>query len=246
MQSSINMKYFLATLSISLALFLGTGFANASTGVVPNAAIQQATAPQYDCSIVDSYSLYVNCCTQSGAGTSEECVNYEDQYLNPNNTLPDTVQGGTPSTTAVNTANTALGTSAVSSAASDQKALQSCTAIKFNTILDIAIWVKCLIGVIVIPGIFTLAFVVFLWGVFKFIRASEQKDKDEGKQFIYMGLIGLFVMTSVWGILKIFSNTLGIDSTVPTLQTDYLSTGKASTSTTTNTAPTSVSTGSTN
>jgi hypothetical protein len=56
------------------------------------------------------------------------------------------------------------------------------------------------------------------------MRADAQKDKDEGKQYIYVGLIGLFVMVSVWGILKILSTTLGISSVVPALQTDYLST----------------------
>jgi hypothetical protein len=109
-------------------------------------------------------------------------------------------------------------------------ATASCNAIAFKTLLDIAIWVKCIIGAVIIPGIFSLAFVVFLWGVFKFIRSSEVKDKQESKQFIYMGLIGLFVMVSVWGIIKIAATTLGVDSSVvPALQTsDPLSTSNAS------------------
>ncbi len=159
---------------------------------------------------------------------------------------PQQIGGSTtPPTNAINgTTNTALtptGTSAATAAA-----IQSCSVIKFNTLLDIAIWAKCIIGVVIIPGIFSLAFVVFLWGVFKFIRASEEKDKAEGKNFIFMGLIGLFVMVSVWGILKILSTTLGIDATVPMLQTDYLSPNKASTGSGTTTAnnPTSTSTGS--
>jgi FtsH-binding integral membrane protein len=84
------------------------------------------------------------------------------------------------------------------------------------------IWVKCVIVVAVIPLIFTLAFLVFLWGVLRFMYASESKDKEAAKSFIWWGLVGLFVMVSVWGILRILSDTLGLDTTVPLLQTSYL------------------------
>ena len=183
------------------------------------------------CKVIDSDQKY-NMCGCIGAATdSAQCVAYKT--LN----TPATSQqiGGTaatpgtaPSTSAVNsyTDTSYAGNPAV--VAPDQAAVKACSAIQFKTILDIAIRVKCIIGAIVIPGIFTLAFVVFLWGVFKFIRSSEQKDKQESKQFIFMGLIGLFVMVSVWGIIKILNTTLGINSTVPTLQTDYLSPSNAS------------------
>ncbi|HTH93136.1 MAG TPA: pilin [Candidatus Paceibacterota bacterium] len=172
-------------------------------------------------------------CCPNGESDSPICYAY-DNFTNRDAALSQisgqinsqTFSGGTQNTGAVNNSYDAsyVGNPAVSSAQTDQQALNTCEAIKFTNLLNLAIWVKCLIGVIVIPGIFTLAFAVFLWGVFKFIRASEQKDKAESKQFIYMGLIGLFVMVSVWGILRILNTTLGINSTVPTLQTDYLDT----------------------
>jgi hypothetical protein len=52
--------------------------------------------------------------------------------------------------------------------------------------------------------IFSLATLFFLWGVMKFIRASDTTKKEEGKKFIMYGLLGLFVMTSLWGIISIF------------------------------------------
>ncbi len=142
-------------------------------------------------------------------------------------TAPQQV-AGSQNTNTVNPSgsNTALATTP--STYSTTQAGTTCSSIKFKTLLDIAIWIKCIIGAVVIPGIFTLAFVVFLWGVFKFIRSSEQKDKQESKQFIYMGLIGLFVMTSVWGIIKIFATTAGIETVVPTLQTTTLDINNAS------------------
>lgn len=100
--------------------------------------------------------------------------------------------------------------------------LKQCSAIKFKSLLDILIWVKCIILVAIIPIIFALALMFFLWGVMKFIRASDSVKREEGRKFIIAGLIGLFVMTSLWGIISIVSKTLGTGSAVPLLQTTYL------------------------
>jgi hypothetical protein len=219
---------------------VGPNAAAPTTGTVTTTPAQQSQ--QYDCSSIDSYSEYQNCCTDTGGGSSADCVNYEDQYLgSTSNTAPGQIGTGTTptsaplSTAAVNgNGNSSNFSGNVPQAITNQA--QSCNAIQFNNLLNIAIWAKCVIGAIIIPGIFTLAFAVFLWGVFKFVRASDKADKDDSKQFIYMGLIGLFVMTSVWGII---SMTFGFGTVVPTLQTNYLSNGTSTTTTTPNaTAPT--------
>lgn len=53
---------------------------------------------------------------------------------------------------------------------------------------------------------FALAVVAFLWGMVQFIwnarNGDSGKDMENGKQFMIWGLIGLFVMFSVWGIIK--------------------------------------------
>jgi hypothetical protein len=55
------------------------------------------------------------------------------------------------------------------------------------------------------------------------MRASDVKDKQESQKMIWWGMLGLFIMVSVWGIIKIVSTTLGLDSSVvPVLQTEYL------------------------
>lgn len=104
--------------------------------------------------------------------------------------------------------------------------LSACSNIQFKSALDILIWLKCVIIVAIIPLIFAAAIVVFLWGVFKFMSASDVKGKQEGQRVIWWGILGLFVMVSVWGIIKILSTTLGIESTVPMLQTEYLTPNK--------------------
>jgi len=78
------------------------------------------------------------------------------------------------------------------------------------------------IGCILSPLVYLIiaaAVIMFLWGVFKFIRA-EGDDKQAGKEFIVWGLVGLFVMVSVWGLVSILSNTFILNNTsinVPSL-----------------------------
>lgn len=55
------------------------------------------------------------------------------------------------------------------------------------------------------------AVVVFLYGVLKFIR-SEGKEKEAGKQFMVWGIVGIFVMVSVWGLVNILQGTFNLDN----------------------------------
>lgn len=71
-----------------------------------------------------------------------------------------------------------------------------------------------------IPIVFTLAVLLFFWGMAKYIW-SEGTGKEEGKKIMIWGVIALFVMSSVWGIvyfirdeLNIGSNTQGIIPTI--------------------------------
>lgn len=61
----------------------------------------------------------------------------------------------------------------------------------------------------------TAAFVLFFYGVVVFIlgrvsSAGDLKDIEKGKQFMLWGLIALFVMVSVWGIIKLAQDLLDI------------------------------------
>lgn len=63
----------------------------------------------------------------------------------------------------------------------------------------------------VVPAIFAIAFLVFIWGVYTyFIQGGANEEKrSEGKQLVLWGLIGFFVMFSVWGLVNILVGTLG-------------------------------------
>ncbi len=61
--------------------------------------------------------------------------------------------------------------------------------------------------------VFALSVLVFFRGLAKFIlNAGDSKSHEEGKQLIIWGLISLFVMVSIWGILRFIYNDLGLSS----------------------------------
>lgn len=60
--------------------------------------------------------------------------------------------------------------------------------------------------------LFALAFVYFLWGVFEFIQKPE--DHEKGRNTMLYGVIGMFIMVSVFGIMRLIANTIGVDTSV--------------------------------
>ena len=55
------------------------------------------------------------------------------------------------------------------------------------------------------------AVVYFLYGVFQFIQAAGDEEKrKEGRDKIIYGVIGLFVMGSVYGLVGILTSTFGL------------------------------------
>lgn len=57
------------------------------------------------------------------------------------------------------------------------------------------------------------AFVVFIWGVFKFIKnAGDEKARSEGKQAIFWGIIGLVIIFGAYGIINLALGTFNLPS----------------------------------
>ena len=79
-----------------------------------------------------------------------------------------------------------------------------------------------LINGILVPVLISIAFIVFLWGVYKyFIKgASSETERATGKVFTLYGIIGFVILFSVWGIVQIFMGTLNLSATnVPSFPT---------------------------
>lgn len=79
-----------------------------------------------------------------------------------------------------------------------------------NNISDVGSFIINTINNIIVPVIFAIAFIVFLWGAFQtfIMGANDEKVKDNGKNLMLWGLIGFFVMVSVWGLVNILTGTV--------------------------------------
>lgn len=61
-----------------------------------------------------------------------------------------------------------------------------------------------------IPIVGSLALLGFFWGLAKYIFSQgNETSKIEGKKVMVYGLIALFVMFSVWGIIGFFQRSFG-------------------------------------
>jgi len=59
-----------------------------------------------------------------------------------------------------------------------------------------------------ITFIAALSVLIFFWGVAKFVwKADSQEERKKGKYLMLWGLIAIFVMFSIWGILEILGET---------------------------------------
>ncbi len=60
-----------------------------------------------------------------------------------------------------------------------------------------------------IPIVAGLALLFFFWGLAKFIlKADDETAREEGKQVMKWGIVALFVMVSVWGIVAFLQEDL--------------------------------------
>lgn len=75
----------------------------------------------------------------------------------------------------------------------------------------------------IVPILMTIAIVAFFWGLITYIRAAgggNDAEKKQGKAIMIWGIVALFVMVSVWGLVSAVGTTLGIDSgsSAPTVE----------------------------
>lgn len=79
-----------------------------------------------------------------------------------------------------------------------------------NNLSDAGSFVINTINNVLVPVLFAVAFIVFLWGAFKtfILGANSEEVKDQGKNLMLWGLIGFFVMVSIWGLVNILTGTV--------------------------------------
>ncbi len=80
-------------------------------------------------------------------------------------------------------------------------------AANFDTLInDVSVWVRILTGILA-----SLALLAFFWGLVKYIwAAGNSESKESGKKIMVGGVIALFVLFSVFGIVRFLQSTFGV------------------------------------
>lgn len=62
-----------------------------------------------------------------------------------------------------------------------------------------------------VPLIFALAFLVFLWGMFQtfILGGGDEEKQKKGKQLMMYAIVGFVVMVSLWGIVNLVAQGFG-------------------------------------
>lgn len=83
-----------------------------------------------------------------------------------------------------------------------------------NNVSDVGSFIINTINNVLVPVLFAVAFIVFLWGAFQafILGANNDEAKGKGKNLMLYGLIGFFVMVSVWGLVNILTGTVSFGS----------------------------------
>ncbi len=58
----------------------------------------------------------------------------------------------------------------------------------------------------------TLAVIAFFWGLVKYIwNAGDEDKRKDGRHMMIWGVVALFVMVSIWGLVNFIGDTFSID-----------------------------------
>lgn len=102
--------------------------------------------------------------------------------------------------------------------------VQSGSGVGLNTTyLDFYYYlVLTIVNSYLIPILFAVAFIVFLYGIYKYFiqEASSESDKADGRKFAMWGIIGFIIISSVWGLVNLVGGTI-VPSAAGTTHPNY-------------------------
>lgn len=86
-----------------------------------------------------------------------------------------------------------------------------------------------IINGVLVPVLFAVAFIVFLYGIAKsyIFSHGEPEEVQKGHKIILWGLIAFAVMISVWGLVNVVANTFGLSGSYapPPPYSPYMTSG---------------------
>lgn len=81
-----------------------------------------------------------------------------------------------------------------------------------QTIQRILVMISDIMGLL-IPMALAAALIAFFWGLAQFLFSGEAaENRQKGINIMMMGILSMFVMVSIWGIVALLQRSLGISS----------------------------------
>ncbi|MBI2409492.1 hypothetical protein HYV30_00405 [Candidatus Kaiserbacteria bacterium] len=93
-----------------------------------------------------------------------------------------------------------------------------------NTICGVGALILFIINQVLVPVLFALAFIMFLYGVAKayIFSHGEAKAVGEGHKLVLWGVVAFAVMLSLWGLVNVVASTFGLAGfSAPPTPTSY-------------------------
>ncbi len=74
----------------------------------------------------------------------------------------------------------------------------------------------------IVPFLVGLSVFVVIYGIFGYIsHSAEEEKRAEARQFILWGVIFIFAMLSIWGLINLLSNTFSLDKEAPSVDSIF-------------------------
>jgi hypothetical protein len=61
-----------------------------------------------------------------------------------------------------------------------------------------------------VPLAITVAMLAFFWGLIKYLYKGSKEDVKKGRSMMIYGILALFVMVSIWGLVRLLQTAFGI------------------------------------
>jgi uncharacterized membrane protein YidH (DUF202 family) len=88
---------------------------------------------------------------------------------------------------------------------------------KPSTIIDLITRVN-VIGSRLIPFLIGIGVLIIILGILGYIKNGDNEEKRaEGRMFIIWGIVSIFIMLSVWGLVNILVGTFNLNNAVPNI-----------------------------
>lgn len=88
----------------------------------------------------------------------------------------------------------------------------TCSGGSITTVQSLICKFNELLGAI-LPLLIAIGVVYFVWGVITYVVGSDEESKKKGREKMIYGIIGLVVIVGMWGLVRIVTNTFGLNNT---------------------------------